>query len=79
MSGGAIFYVAIAMDSDGVIHSCNAIDLTCKIKGLNCSTNYTAYVIASNFVCNSSDSEMVAIETGTVRLLNFLLLGHCTV
>lgn len=73
MSGSAIFYVAMAKDSNGVIYSCNSIDLSCKIEGLKCSTNYTAYVIASNFVCNSSESEMVAIETGTVRLLVFCL------
>lgn len=71
----AIFYVAMAKDSNGVIHSCNSMDLTCKIEGLKCSTNYTAYVIASNFLCNSSESEMVTIETGTVRLLVFHLLG----
>lgn len=74
MSGSAIFYVAMAKDSDGVVHSCNSMDLTCKIEGLKCSTNYTAYVIASNFMCNSSESETVTIETGTVRLLVLLLL-----
>lgn len=63
--GSAIFYVAMARDSNGVIHSCNSMDLTCKIEGLRCSTNYTAYVIASNFMCNSSESETVTIETGT--------------
>lgn len=64
-NSNAIFYVAMAQDSYGVIHSCNAMGLTCKIEGLRCSTNYTAYVIASNFICNSSESEMVTIETGT--------------
>lgn len=68
-SVSAIFYVAIAMDSNGVIHSCNSMQLTCEIEGLRCSTNYTAYVIASNFLCNSSKSEMIIIETGTMRLL----------
>ncbi|XP_075901618.1 uncharacterized protein fndc7b isoform X2 [Nelusetta ayraudi] len=62
-NSNAIFYVAMAQDSYGVIHSCNAMGLTCKIEGLRCSTNYTAYVIASNFICNSSESEMVTIET----------------
>ncbi len=71
ISGSALFYVAMAKDSDGVIHSCNSMDVTCKIEGLKCSTNYTAYVIATNFMCNSSASEMVTIETGTVRLLVF--------
>lgn len=71
--GSAIFYVAMARDSNGVIHSCNSMDLTCKIEGLRCSTNYTAYVIASNFMCNSSESETVTIETGTFIL--FCLIG----
>lgn len=62
--GSAIFYVAMARDSSGVIHSCNSMDMSCKIEGLKCSTNYTAYVIASNFMCNSSESETVTIETG---------------
>lgn len=77
MSASAPFYVAMAKDSNGVIHSCNSIDLTCKIEGMKCSTNYTAYVIASNFVCNSTESEEVTIETGMVKLLAaFLLLGY---
>lgn len=77
--GSAIFYVAMAKDSHGIIHSCNSMDLTCKIEGLKCSTNYTAYVIASNFLCNSSQSEMVAIETGTARDFVFIHLGCLTV
>ncbi|KAG7513796.1 fibronectin type III domain-containing protein 7 [Solea senegalensis] len=63
MTAGAIFYVAIAKDSNGVSHHCNSFDLTCKIKGLECSTNYTVYVIGSNFLCNSSESQMVTLET----------------
>lgn len=62
--GSAIFYVAVARDSNGVVHSCNSMDQSCKIEGLRCSTNYTAYVLASNFMCNSSESEAVTIETG---------------
>ncbi|KAM7387685.1 hypothetical protein PAMP_023907 [Pampus punctatissimus] len=61
--GSALFYVAMVKDSNAVIHSCNSMDLTCKIEGLKCSTNYTAYVIASNFMCNSSESESITIET----------------
>lgn len=68
LSGGAIFYVAMVKDSNSVIYNCNSIDLTCKVQGLKCSTNYTAYVIASNFVCNSSESRSVTIETGTSGL-----------
>lgn len=74
ITGSALFYVAMAEDSNGVIHSCNSMDLTCQIEGLKCSTNYTAYVIASNFMCNSSESEMVTIETGMMKLLTAFLL-----
>lgn len=70
--GSAIFYVAMARDRNGVIHSCNSMDLSCKIEGLKCSTNYTAYVLASNFMCNSSESETVTIETGNFSFLLFL-------
>uniref|UniRef100_A0A8P4G5R4 Fibronectin type-III domain-containing protein n=1 Tax=Dicentrarchus labrax TaxID=13489 RepID=A0A8P4G5R4_DICLA len=63
LSESAIFYIAMVVDSNGVIHSCNSMDLTCMIEGLTCSTNYTAYVIASNLMCNSSKSEMIAVET----------------
>jgi len=68
-SGSTIYYIAVATDSNGVTHSCNSMDLTCTIEGLECSTNYTAHVIATNFMCNSSESETVTMETGTVKLL----------
>lgn len=79
ISGSALFYVAMAEDSNGVVHSCNSMDLTCQIEGLKCSTNYTAYVVASNFMCNSSESETVTIETGTVMVRTAFLLYCGTV
>ncbi|XP_039456734.1 fibronectin type III domain-containing protein 7-like [Oreochromis aureus] len=63
MSNAALFYVAMAKDSNGVIHSCNSMDMFCTISGLKCSTSYKVYVIASNFMCNSSESDMVTILT----------------
>ncbi|XP_006797927.2 uncharacterized protein LOC102776891 [Neolamprologus brichardi] len=63
MSNAAPFYVAMAKDSNGVIHSCNSVDMLCTISGLKCSTSYKVYAIASNFVCNSSESDMFTIET----------------
>nr|XP_020513608.1 fibronectin type III domain-containing protein 7-like [Labrus bergylta] len=63
IGSSAIFYVASAKDSDGNIHSCNSFDMMCKIEGLQCGTNYTANVIATNLICNSTESETVAIET----------------
>ncbi|CAB1419900.1 unnamed protein product [Pleuronectes platessa] len=77
MAGGAIFYVAIAEDSDGVTHHCNAINLMCTINDLKCSTNYTVHVIASNFMCNSSESQTVTVETGACPLDNVTASLDC--
>ncbi|KAK2835181.1 hypothetical protein Q5P01_015665 [Channa striata] len=63
LSSGAIYYFALAKDSDGIIHNCNSFDLTCKIAGLKCSTNYKVSVIGSNYVCNSTESRIVSIDT----------------
>ncbi|XP_053718297.1 uncharacterized protein LOC128757216 [Synchiropus splendidus] len=63
MSWGAIFYVALVRDSSGTLHSCNSMDLMCQIVGLRCGTEYTAHVIASNFLCNSTESDSVIVET----------------
>uniref|UniRef100_A0A8C5EQG5 Fibronectin type-III domain-containing protein n=1 Tax=Gouania willdenowi TaxID=441366 RepID=A0A8C5EQG5_GOUWI len=65
MDSGALFYVAVAMDGTGSIHSCNSMIESCKIVGLKCSTHYNIYVIASNFMCNSTKSETVTTETAT--------------
>ncbi|XP_071011253.1 fibronectin type III domain-containing protein 7-like [Oncorhynchus clarkii lewisi] len=52
-----------AMDDAGVVHTCNSMDTKCQIKGLRCSSTYNAFVTATNLKCNSSDSEIVTIET----------------
>lgn len=66
MNSGALFYVAMAKDSNNRIRSCNSMDLSCKIKGLMCATYYDIYVIASNFYCNSSESSIITLQTGTL-------------
>ncbi|XP_047442067.1 uncharacterized protein LOC125008801 [Mugil cephalus] len=63
MNSGALFYVTTARDSDGVVHSCNSMDMLCVLDGLKCGTNYKVHVIASNFMCNSTESEVVTVET----------------
>lgn len=68
LSSGSLFYIAKAKDDDGETHSCNSLDMSCMISGLKCSTKYKVSVISSNFMCNSSESEVVTIETGTVAL-----------
>lgn len=74
-SSSALFYVVMAEDSNGVIHICNSMTLTCTIKDLMCGTNYTVYAIASNFQCNSTESEMLTVATGTMKLLVFSSSG----
>ncbi|XP_061540147.1 fibronectin type III domain-containing protein 7-like [Phycodurus eques] len=71
VSGSTLFYVAMAMDSSGIVHSCNTMDLTCTIAGLKCSTSYTTYVIGSNFKCNSTQSEAVTTETANEALISW--------
>lgn len=66
MNSGAIFYVAMAKDSNNRIYSCNSMDLSCKISGLNCATNYNITVLSSNLFCNSTESDVFTIKTGTV-------------
>ncbi|XP_067369826.1 mucin-3B [Channa argus] len=78
LSGGAIFYVGLAKDSNGIIHNCNSFDLTCNIAGLKCSTNYRVHVIASNFVCNSTESRSVSIETAACPPENVTASLDCT-
>lgn len=69
ISHGAIFYVAIAEDSEGTIHRCNSMDISCTIENLKCNTDYEVYVYASTSLCDSSDSERVASKTGTENAL----------
>ncbi|XP_055799638.1 fibronectin type III domain-containing protein 7-like [Salvelinus fontinalis] len=63
VSYGSLFYIATAMDDAGVVHTCNSMDTKCQIKGLRCSSTYNAFVTATNLKCNSSDSEIVTVET----------------
>ena len=63
-ASGAVFYIATAMDEAGEIRTCNAVGNECKINGLQCSSNYTAFVISTNLQCNSSKSKIVSVETG---------------
>lgn len=64
-SHGAVFYVATATHPDGTVRTCNSVTTRCSIQGLRCGQTYTAFVIATNFKCNSSESMHVSVETGT--------------
>ncbi|XP_036410759.1 fibronectin-like [Megalops cyprinoides] len=63
MSAGAVFYIASAVHADGTMRTCNAMATECRIEGLRCGQTYTAFVIATNFKCNSSESVRVTAET----------------
>ncbi|KAJ8376161.1 hypothetical protein SKAU_G00067410 [Synaphobranchus kaupii] len=62
-SHGAIFYVASAAHADGTVHTCSAVSTRCSIQGLRCGQTYSAFVLATNLKCNSSDSARVTVET----------------
>uniref|UniRef100_A0A8P4K839 Fibronectin type-III domain-containing protein n=1 Tax=Dicentrarchus labrax TaxID=13489 RepID=A0A8P4K839_DICLA len=61
---GAIFYIAVAEDANGNIHSCNSMGTNCLIEGLRCGHNYTGSIIGTNLKCNSTASEEVTFMTG---------------
>ncbi|XP_012990390.2 uncharacterized protein LOC105029012 isoform X2 [Esox lucius] len=60
---GTLFYIATVTDDTGVLHTCNSMNTECQITGLRCSSTYTAFVTASNLICNSSHSDTIYIET----------------
>ncbi|KAL2090270.1 hypothetical protein ACEWY4_014958 [Coilia grayii] len=62
-AGGAIFYMAMAIDSNGGMHTCHTMGTQCDIRKLPCGSTYEAYVIASNGKCNSSRSDVVFVDT----------------
>ncbi|RVE73628.1 hypothetical protein OJAV_G00033020 [Oryzias javanicus] len=77
LSSGSLFYIAMAKDDYGTMHSCNSLDMGCVISGLKCSTKYNVSVIASNFMCNSSESEVVTIETAYCPPVNLTSSLDC--
>lgn len=64
VSKGAVFYIAMTQHADGTVRSCHSMGPNCLIQGLNCGKTYTASVIATDTKCNSSQSQLVTVETG---------------
>ncbi|XP_056336881.1 uncharacterized protein fndc7rs1 [Danio aesculapii] len=62
-SNGAIFYYGTAKHADGTVYSCTALKTECIFDSLKCGETYDAYVVATNLVCNSSDSQHVTLKT----------------
>ncbi|XP_036412775.1 fibronectin type III domain-containing protein 7-like [Colossoma macropomum] len=65
-SNNAIFYTAKAVLPDGTIRFCNTMNTQCEIMGLQCGQTYEAFVMSTNFICNSTDSQHIAVKTGGV-------------
>ncbi|XP_017573413.2 uncharacterized protein LOC108439482 [Pygocentrus nattereri] len=60
---GALMYIATALDTSGKGYTCTSMDGRCQITGLHCGTTYSTSVISTNFLCNSSVSNNVTVET----------------
>ncbi|XP_051866725.1 fibronectin type III domain-containing protein 7-like [Pristis pectinata] len=60
---GAINYMVSASGSDGTQMMCASVHTNCWLPDLKCGQVYTATVIASNYMCNSSRSSPVNFET----------------
>uniref|UniRef100_A0A674MQ79 Fibronectin type-III domain-containing protein n=1 Tax=Takifugu rubripes TaxID=31033 RepID=A0A674MQ79_TAKRU len=61
---GVVFYITVAEDADGNIHSCNSMGTNCLVEGLRCGQKYNASIIGTNLNCNSTASEGVTFTTG---------------
>nr|XP_015211037.1 PREDICTED: uncharacterized protein LOC102685057 [Lepisosteus oculatus] len=62
-SRGALFYITTAEDSEGNQYNCKDTSTQCQIKNLRCGHSYSVFVIATNFMCNSSESSRITVET----------------
>lgn len=67
-SVGTLIYIAAVVDQNRTVHTCSSVDPYCQVTGLSCGTMYSAFVIASNYICNSSFSDTISVETGTTPL-----------
>uniref|UniRef100_A0A3B3HPR2 Fibronectin type-III domain-containing protein n=2 Tax=Oryzias latipes TaxID=8090 RepID=A0A3B3HPR2_ORYLA len=62
-SKGALSYTTVAQGSAGYNSTCSNTETTCLLDDLLCGLNYTITVIASDDVCNSTESSVVEIGT----------------
>ncbi|XP_069798450.1 fibronectin type III domain-containing protein 7-like [Narcine bancroftii] len=60
---GAINYIVSANGGDGTQTTCASVHTNCWLSDLKCGQMYTATIIASSYMCNSSRSTPVKIET----------------
>ncbi|XP_049332490.1 G surface protein, allelic form 156-like isoform X9 [Astyanax mexicanus] len=62
-SNNAFLYTAKAVLPDSSIRSCYTKDTWCEIKDLQCGQTYEVFVMSTNFICNSSDSQHFYAQT----------------
>lgn len=60
---GALFYTAVLVSSDSDSISCTSNTNSCVVK-LACDTNYTATVISSTGLCNSTGNSSTQFKSG---------------
>ncbi|XP_056912041.1 fibronectin type III domain-containing protein 7-like [Takifugu flavidus] len=74
---GVVFYITVAEDADGNIHSCNSMGTNCLVEGLRCGQKYNASIIGTNLNCNSTASEGVTFTTGSCPPSNIEAFRDC--
>ncbi|XP_043942820.1 uncharacterized protein LOC122814297 [Protopterus annectens] len=77
-SEGALEYIATAEDPDGQVYTCISSSGFCQIEDLNCGMEYAVHVIASNNICNSSQSTSSKIKTAPCPAKNISTHVDCT-
>ncbi|KAJ8279126.1 hypothetical protein COCON_G00061920 [Conger conger] len=73
---GGETYVVEAIDSHGGKTSCSSNSTSCLLK-LECSSHYTAAVIASNDICNSTSEATIAFDSAPCLPGNVVALLDC--
>uniref|UniRef100_A0AAR2JQD7 Fibronectin type-III domain-containing protein n=1 Tax=Pygocentrus nattereri TaxID=42514 RepID=A0AAR2JQD7_PYGNA len=76
-SNNAIFYTAKTISADGTIRFCNTMNTECEITGLQCGQTYEAFVMSTNFICNSTDSQHIAVKTAPCTPVNVQAVKDC--
>ncbi|XP_066508135.1 fibronectin type III domain-containing protein 7-like [Hoplias malabaricus] len=76
-SNNAIFYTAKAVLPDSSISSCSTMDNQCEITGLQCGQTYEAFVMSTNFICNSTDSQHIIVKTAPCAPVNVQAVKDC--
>ncbi|KAI4885449.1 hypothetical protein NFI96_001413 [Prochilodus magdalenae] len=69
-SNNAVFYTAKAILPNSTIRTCNTMYTQCEITGLECGQTYEAFVMATNFICNSTESQHIIVKSAPCAPVN---------